>query len=477
MVIFIESFALCVSCLLLLWFLQGSKPQSTFKVLVKLLLLFSGLTLPLLSFAAINKVHAYRLKNGLQLIVKEDHRSPVVLSSIWYKVGGSYEHDGITGISHVLEHMMFRGTKQFPAGQLEKIISENGGYQNAMTTNDQTVYYQRLSADKLSISFRLEADRMRNLLLRKQDFSKEIQVVMEERRMRVDDDPNAITLERFNAAAYVNNPYHHPTVGWMNDLQNMTVENVRRWYQTWYAPNNAIIVVVGDVKPDKVLRLARKYFGSIKKSKIPVSKPRLEVTSLGSVHINVHFPAKLPLLLMGYQVPSLVQAKAKWQPYALDVLSAILGGSDSSRFTKDLIRRQQIATMAQTSYNIYSLHSNLFTFIAIPAQGHTIAELKSAILKQIRSLQTKPVSHAEMLRIKAQVIAQNVYNKDSLMNQAFDIGMLESVNLPWRLDQEYVKRIKAVTAKQIQRVAKTYLTPKNLTVAVLHPLAMKKESQ
>lgn len=427
------------------------------------------LLFPTLVFATADQIHEYRLANGLKLIVKEDHRSPVVLSSIWYKVGGSYEQDGMTGISHVLEHMMFRGTKHYPAGQFEKMISENGGQQNAMTTDDQTMYYQQLAADKLPLSFRLEADRMQHLSLTEKDFEKEIQVVMEERRMRVDDNPNATTVERFNAAAYVNNPYHHPTIGWMTDLQHMTVENVRDWYRTWYVPNNAIVVVVGDVTPEKVYALAKKYFGSIPAVKLPPLKPRIEISSLGLILVNVQLPAKLPLLLLGYPTPSLVGVNTIWHPYALAVLAAILGGSDSSRFAKMLVRHQQIATVAQAAYNPYSLHSNLLTLVGIPSQGHRGQALKQAFLQQIKELQTTLVSPQEMERVKAQVIAQNVYNKDSLMNQAMDIGTPESIGLSWRIDQVYVKRIQAVTAEQVQQVAKIYLLPYALTVGVLHP--------
>ncbi len=263
-----------------------------------------------------NNVHQYQLPNGLTLIVKEDHRAPVVFSSVWYKVGGSYEQNGTTGISHVLEHMMFRGTKKYPAGMLERLVSEYGGQQNAMTTNDQTVYFQKFSADKLPLSFRLESDRMHNLTLSDQDFNKEIQVVMEERRMRFDDNPNALTYERFMATAFVNNPYHHQTIGWMTDLKHMTAQDVRDWYHTWYVPNNAIVIVVGDVNPEKVLALAKHYFGPLKSKPVPTLKPRTEIPASGTKHVDVYAPANLPLLMMGYQTPSLVTAKDSWKPYA-----------------------------------------------------------------------------------------------------------------------------------------------------------------
>jgi len=439
-------------------------------MLQKLFMGLALLCLPLLGLA--DNMTQYRLKNGLTLIVKEDHRAPVVFTSVWYKVGGSYEHNGTTGVSHVLEHMMFRGTQKYPAGMLEKLIAKNGGQQNAMTANDQTMYYQKLSADKLALSFKLEADRMHNLTLSKKDFEKEIQVVMEERRMRYDDNPNATTYERFMAAAFVNSPYHHQAIGWMTDLVHMTVQNVRDWYHTWYVPNNAVVVVVGDVKPQHVLSLAEKYFGPLKSKPVPTLKPRVEIKQMGTKRIVVDAPAKLPLLLMGYHTPSLVTAKEKWQPYALDVLSAILGGSSSSRFSKDLIRGQQIAITAQSSYSSYALHSNLFVLAGIPTPGHSIAQLQKAFLKQILAIQTHLVSTKELERVKAQVIAESTYEKDSLTNQAMNIGIPVTIGLPWQTDQNYVREIQKITPKEIQEVAKRFLTPQELTIAVLHPTAM-----
>jgi zinc protease len=283
------------------------------------------------------KTFVYKLDNGLQLIVRVDQRAPVVLSSVWYRVGGSYEHDGITGISHMLEHMMFKGTKKFGPGELIKIVSQNGGQQNAMTADDFTMYYQQFSADKLPISFKLEADRMRHLLLKAKSFAEEKKVVMEERRMRIDDNPQAVTWERFRAAAFINNPYHHPVAGWMTDIKHLTLNNLKNWYQKWYAPNNAVVIVVGKVDPQKVLALAKKYFGPLKPSQIIPPKPRTEVPTLGERVIHVSVPAKLPWLVMGYNVPTLVTAKPKWEAYALLVAGAILDSGNSSRFPRVLI--------------------------------------------------------------------------------------------------------------------------------------------
>ncbi len=438
----------------------------------RILMVLMIIMLPLLAQAKQMPTHEYHLANGLTLIVREDHRAPVVFSSVWYKVGGSYEHDGITGVSHVLEHMMFEGTHRFGRGQFMKIISNNGGQQNALTAYDFTAYYQKLSADKLWLSFELESDRMRNLLLTPQAFKKEVQVVMEERRLRVDDNPQSVTAERFNAAAYINAPYHHPIVGWMTDLKHLTVQDVKTWYRYWYAPNNAIVVVVGDVTPKEVLALAKKYFGPLKSEQLPKVKPRTEVAPLGTRTVVVKRPAKLPWLIMGYNVPVLTTAKQKWQAYALAVLSGVLDSGASARLNRDLIRGQQIAVSVDAGYNIYQRYNNRFTFSGVPAKQHTITELKAAFLAEIKRLQTTLVSQKELQRVKAQVIAENVYQKDSLMSQAMLIGMPEAVGLSWRDSDQFIRQINKVTPEQLQVVAKLYFKPKRLTVAILKPVAI-----
>ncbi len=430
------------------------------------------LTIPHLVFAS--QVQEVTLKNGLKVLIKEDHRAPVVFTSIWYKVGGSYEHSGITGISHVMEHMMFRGTRRFPAGTLERMVSRVGGQQNAMTSNDSTIYYQVLPASKLELAFKLEADRMHNLIIDKEKFAKEIQVVMEERRMRFDNNPQALMWERFMAAAHVNNPYHHQAIGWMTDLINMTAENVRQWYQKWYTPNNAIVVVVGDVNAAHVIQLAKKYYGAVPFRKVPTLKPRREVAPLGVNVVHVYLPAKLPLLMMGYQTPTLTTAKEKWEPYALDVLSAILGGTDSSRLVSDLVRNQQIASYVSVSYDPFNLHGNLLTISAVPAAGHSVKSLKKAIVAELVQLTKQPVDKKELARIKAQIIAGRVFEKDSLRAQAFNLGTPEVVGMPWQVGENYWEKVSKITAEQVQKVAAKYLSAHRLTVGILHPQRSKR---
>lgn len=425
----------------------------------------------LLSFTAIAQTttNEYTLKNGLKLIVREDHRAPVVISQIWYKVGSSYEPNGITGISHALEHMMFKGTKLYPVGEFSRIIAENGGEENASTSNDFTFYYQELAADKLPLSFKLESDRMQNLILSGDEFAKEIQVVIAERRMRTDDNPQATTYEHFAATANISTSYHHPIIGWLNDLNHMTINDLKQWYQNWYAPNNATVVVVGDVNPQQVFNLANQYFGSIPAKTLPVVKPQSEILSMGPRRVEVKIPAELPWIIMGYNTPSLVTAKESWQPYALQVLEAILDGGASSRLEKIIVRDQKIASDINVDYDLYSRFDGLFTITATPSANHSVAQLESAILDQIKQLQTTLVTDEELARVKTQLIASKTYQKDSIVNQAVEIGGLESVGLSWHVSDDYIKNIQAVTPQQLQTVAKLYLTPERLTIGYLTP--------
>ena len=415
-------------------------------------------------------VHSYELNNGMKILIKEDRRAPVVASMVWYKVGGSYEPSGLTGISHVLEHMMFKGTEKHPPGEFSRIIAANGGRENAFTGRDYTAYFQQLEAGRLEISFEMEADRMRNMKVLDEEFAKEVQVVMEERRLRTEDRPTSLTYERFNAAAYVTSPYHNPIVGWMDDLENMTADDIRQWYNKWYAPNNATLVVVGDIDPQATFELAKEYFGPLKADEIATTKPRREIEQKGERRIRVKTPAELPYLLMGYKTPNYTSAEQSWEPYALAVLSSIMDGGASARFARDLVRGKQVAASVGASYDAFTRLDNMFLFDGKPAQGRTMEELENAIRDQIEQLQETLVSDAELSRVKAQVIAGDVYQKDSIFYQAMELGMLTAIGLDWRLGETYAQRINEVTAEQVREVARKYLIEDRLTVAVLDPL-------
>ena len=416
------------------------------------------------------KTHEYMLDNGLKLVVREDHRAPVVVTQIWYKVGGSYESTGSTGVSHLLEHLMFQGTKKHPAGTFSRLIAAHGGSENAATSSDYTFYYETLPVSALSLALELEADRMQHVSLHQAEFDKEIKVVREERRLRTDDNPQMTTYERFKAAAFISSPYHHPVVGWMDDLLHMQLQHAQQWYQHWYVPNNATVVVVGDVNPDEVLTLVQQHFAAIPSRATPLVAATAELPGLGSKALNINIPAKLPWLVMGYHVPSVNTASKDWQPYALEVATAILSANNSARLPSELIHGTQIATQASAHYDLYSRLDGLFTLFAEPSQGHNVQQLRRALAKELQWLQQDKVSAAELQRAKTQLIASDTYAKDSMAYQAQQIGSLESVGLSWRVADEYATKIAAVTAEQIQQVAKQYFIASQLTVATLQPL-------
>lgn len=416
-----------------------------------------------------NNTHLFTLKNGLTVLFRRDNRAPVIITQVWYKVGSSDEPNGLTGISHALEHMMFEGTIQHPEGEYNQLITQNGGSFNAWTNTDFTTYYEKLSADKLALSFELEADRMQHLQFTQQAFDKEMKVVHEERRQRIDDNPVMLTYERFMAAANLSNPYHHLPIGWPSDIEHLTKENLQSWYQTWYVPNNAILVVVGDTTLQEVTKLADKYFGAIPKGSIPTTKPHPPQRPLGKHILSINLPAQLPSIIMGYNVPSVLTTTIDWEPYALDMLAAILDGGDSARIPRDMIRGQAIATEAGVSYQPYSRYSQQFIFSGMPAQNHSVDALINGFQAQIHTLQNNLVTQADLQRVINQLIAQKIYSQDTLINQASEMGQMVGLNKPWHEIEHYLHMIKRVTPAQVQTVAKKYLTDENLTLATLIP--------
>ena len=420
-----------------------------------------------------------QLSNGLQVIVKEDDSTPLVYASVWYKVGGSYEPDGETGLSHLLEHLMFRGeTDKHKTGAFDRALQSIGAVYNAMTTADFTAYHETLPAQSLKTALSLEAERMNGLKITDEGFKAEQQVVMEEARLRTLDNPIALMYQRMNAAAFLNNPYHNPVVGWMVDLINMKLEMARNWYHTWYHPNNAVVIIVGNVKASDAFKLVKKTFGSIPAKPVPVLSPRTETKSFGIRTVNLNLPASTAALMLSYNVPNVTlaeQAKQGWEPYALLVLSEVLAGGDSSRLAKSLVRGQQLAAGFQNQYDPFSLHGTVLGVLGIPAEGKSLDQLEPAMLAIIDGLKTQPLSPEELAKVKAQVIASNVYDKDSLEGQAQSIGVLAMSNLPLTLDDQLEKNIEAVTPEQVMAVANKYLTDNHLTVARLKPTKIVKQ--
>ncbi len=409
------------------------------------------------------------LANGMTIIVKEDHRSPVAVSMVWYRAGSMDEVSGTTGVAHMLEHMMFKGTAKMPAGEFSRAIARAGGRENAFTSRDYTAYYQQLHKAKLPLALELEADRMVNLTFAEEEFAKESKVVMEERRSRTDDDAHSQLYEQLMATIYIANPYRSPIIGWMNDLQNMQLADARGWYEKWYAPNNATLVVAGDVEPDEVFRLADKYFGEIPARTLPLRKIQTEPGQLGIKRITVKAQAELPYLVMAYHAPVLRDVENDREPYALFVLNGILDGSDASRLNRELVRKSRVANSASSSYDLINRGPALFFLDGVPAEGKTVADVEAALREQIRVLVEQGVSDDELRRVKAQVTASQVYARDSVYYQAMRIGMLQTVGLPFDSSDLQVKKLQEVTAGEVREVARKYLVDGNLTVAVLDP--------
>lgn len=422
--------------------------------------------------AVAGAVHETVLENGLKVIVKEDHRAPIMVSQIWYKIGSSYEPHGITGVSHVLEHMMFKGTETLKPGEFSRIISANGGDDNAFTSRDYTAYFQTMSADRLEVSIKLEADRMRSVQFSKEEFAKEIEVVKEERRLRTDDKPTSLAYEQFTALAYRSLPYAHPVIGWMNDLNNLTVEDAKQWYDRWYAPNNATLVVVGDVDPEQVVTLAKQYFGPIKASRLPLVKQLVEAPQMGVIRSVVRLPAREPYLMMGYKTPNLASTEHEWEPYALEMLVGILDGGGSSRLSRSVVRDEEVAVSASASYDAFTRLPGMLMLSGSPARGRSTQQLEQSLRNQVERMKSELVSGDELYRVKAGLIAEQVYELDSVYYQAMQIGVLETVGLSWTILDEYVEKMKQVTPEQIRAVANKYLIEDRLTITALYPLPM-----
>jgi len=433
--------------------------------------LWRWLVIPALLFAvdAHADIFEQTLRNGLKVIVKEDHRAPVVVQQIWYRVGSMDELTGKTGIAHALEHMMFKGTKSVPPGEFSARIAAAGGRENAFTSYDYTAFFQQLHKSSLPLAMQLESDRMDNLLVSDTEFGKEIKVVMEERRWRTDDEPRSLLQEQLMATAFLEHPYHNPVIGWMDDLRTLNADDVRAWYRRWYEPGNAVLVVAGDVKASEVFAMAQRYYGKIPAHALPVRKAYTEPQQLGIKRIVVKAPAELPYIIMAYHAPALRDPSHDWRPYALEVLAGILDGNGSARLNKSLVREQQLASSVDAGYDSTSRGPALFTLEGTPSEGKSVAELEAGLRAQIAQLVKDGVSEEELKRVKAQITAGEVYKRDSVFYQAMQIGELESTGLSYKDIPVMLEKLQAVTGQQVQDVAREFFKDDSLTVAVLDP--------
>jgi zinc protease len=408
------------------------------------------------------------LPNGLKVILLENHKAPLITFQACYRVGSRNEAWGKTGLSHMLEHMMFKGTKKVGPEQFSRIIQENGGNNNAFTTHDYTAYFANLSADRVQVVMDLEADRMQNLVLREEDFSTERMVVMEERRLRTEDDPQSVLAEQLGATAFQEQPYHWPVIGWMEDIKRFTLEDLKKYYQTYYNPANAFLVVVGDFKKEDLLPRIERTFGSILGGTPPNQKKDLDPKQIGERRILVKKEAQLSSLVMGYHVPNLLQPDS----YVLEVVAALLSAGKSSRFYQDLVQEKQLVLEADAENSLLSRDPDLFYISANPLPGKGVTEVEKALNLEIERLQKEPVEKQELEKVKNQLESSFIYSQDSLFAQAMLLARHE-VALTWKATDDYLPSIRKVTPEDIQRVAQQYLIPDNRTVGILVPLPPK----
>jgi zinc protease len=436
-----------------------------------LLLILSYIFLATQSEAALSE-HVYEkvLDNGLKVILLENHKAPVITFQVWYRVGSRNEQWGKTGLSHMLEHMMFKGTKKVGPEEFSRIIQENGGNDNAFTSNDYTAYFENISSDRVQVPISLESDRMQNLVLREKDFGTERMVVMEERRLRTDDDPQSYLGEQLNAAAFQISPYHWPIIGWMEDIKRFTLEDVKAYYHTYYNPSNSFLVVVGDFKRDELLPEIEKYFGSIPKGTAPDQKRDKDGPQLGERKLFVKKEAQLPYLVMGYHVPNLTNPDS----YVLEVIAEILSSGKSSRLYRELVHDKQLVLDVDADNSLLSHDPDLFGLSAEPLPGKDVTEIEKALDKEIERLKNEPVSAHELQKAKNQIEAAFIYGQDSLFYQGMLLAHYE-IDLNWKAIDDYLPSIRKVTQEDIMRVAKKYLISDNRTVGVLIPLPLKKE--
>ncbi|MDR1310485.1 MAG: insulinase family protein [Burkholderiaceae bacterium] len=419
-------------------------------------------------------VRAHRLGNGMTILVREDHRAPVLTHMVWYRVGSMDEKSGTTGVAHVLEHMMFKGTEKHAQGEFSRIVASLGGRENAFTGRDYTAYFQQVQASSLEDVMALEADRMTGLLLRQSDYDKEIRVVMEERRLRTEDQPMSRLVEAVYATAFVAHPYRWPIIGWMNDLENMTLADVQEWYTRWYTPANATMVVVGDVSAEAVFAMAERYFGAIPARALPVTRPQTEPLQSGIRRVTVKAPAENPLVVLAFKVPALRDVENDTDAYALDVLAAVLSGYDNARLPARLVRKARIASGVSAEYDSPSRGPALFFLTGTPLGKTGPREMESRLRAEVARIAKEGVSRDELELVKIQIVASQIYKRDSLAGQAMETGVLEMTGVGHAQMDRVIEKLKQVTPQQVQAVAEKYFSEDALTVGTLHPLPVKR---
>jgi zinc protease len=403
------------------------------------------------------------LDNGLKVILLEDHKAPVAVFQIWYRVGSRNEVPGHSGLSHLLEHMMFKGTGEKVApDEYTRIVQRNGGQTNAFTTQDHTTYFVTIASDRIGVPLDLEADRMRHLTFSEDLFGPERQVVMEERRLRTDNDPIAALFEQLGATAYLAHPYQLPIIGWMDDIAQSTAADLTNHYRTYYAPNNAFLVVVGDFDSEQLLARIRAAYGTIAPGETPPSVRSIEPPQRGERRIELEREAELPFVALAHHVPNLRSHDAA----ALEVLTEILAGGDSARLYHELVYTKRLARQAGADYDYTSVDPGIFLLYGQPLPGKSASEVEKALVGEIDKLRAAPPSEHEIEKAKNAIEAQFVFAQDSLFNQAMILGQYE-IATSWRDVDGYLDSVRKVTAEDLQRVSSFYLERGNRSTGTL----------
>lgn len=423
----------------------------------------------LLNKSAFYNIKEHTLKNGMKLLVLEDHSSPIISLGLWFKVGSRNEVTGKTGISHLLEHMMFKGTEKVGSEEFSKIIQRMGGTDNAFTGNDMTAYYEVFPAENLKRILELESDRLQNLVFR--EFESEKNVVMEERRWRTENLPDGVFWEELYALAYRAHPYKNPVVGWMSDIEGITLEDVKKHYKTYYSPNNTVMVIVGDVKEKEALELVKKYF-----EKIPPAKEIPEVNTkeppqLGERRAVIKKEGFSKKIAIAYHIPEAGHP----DEIPVSILAYVLGGDKSSRLYKKLVREKELVTNV-FAYADIRVDPGLFLIMADLKLQTPFEEVEKEIISELEKVKQEGVTNKELLKGKNQTKASFVYYQQSTMYQNFIIGSFE-IERGWKKLLTWMDDINKVENDDIKRVANNYFKEDNRTVLYLEPVPPQNQAE
>lgn len=416
-----------------------------------------------------NNVYQTTLDNGLKVIIKQDKRAPIVMTQIWYNVGSIDEPLGKGGISHFLEHMMFKDAKGISHEDSQRLISHFGGKINAFTSYDYTAYYESLPANQYPLALQIEANRMTNLIFKEEEVQTEKQVVKEERRLRTDDNPISLAYEIFAKTALPNSQKGLPVIGSMQDIENINTQDLKSWYQQWYHPNNATLVLVGDIDPNQAMFWVNKYFADIPAGNVSKHTVLNHKTHQGYQNITTQQEVQVPSLIMGFNAPSVKQSKNADDAYALMLLSDIADGGLSARFESTLVRKQNLLSSVSVYYNPFSRGDEMFMIVATPAAGIALKDAEEAIFDELANIYQGEILPEELQRGQANLVASLVFDNDSVANQAITLGSLASVGLPLDTYDVLPKKLAKINQQNIQKVGKKYLSRDNLTSVYILP--------